>query len=180
MRALIPILLCAALAGGCATRLDGSAYRQQGPAFDLFDFFGGEVRAWGLVQNRSGEVVQRFAVDIEGSVEDNRLSLDETFRYGLGDGVEHRVWTIERGADGGYRGSAGDILGEAEGRSYGNAFRWTYAMDLPVGERSYRVRFDDWIWAMDEDTIVNRSYLQKFGTDVAEVTLFMQRQPGEE
>lgn len=176
MRALLALLLCTWLASGCATRLDGSGYRGQEPQFDLFEFFGGEVRAWGLVQNRSGEVVQRFTVDIAGRVEGDRLRLDETFTYALGEGVERRVWTIVRNADGHYTGSAGDIRGKAEGRSFGNAFRWTYAMDLPVGEGSFRVRFDDWIWAMDEDTIVNRSYIQKFWLDVAEVTLFMQRQ----
>ena len=48
-------------------------------------------------------------------------------------------------------------------------------MDLPVGDRTYRVRFDDWIFALDAQRIVNRSYLQKFGIDVAEVTIFMQR-----
>jgi hypothetical protein len=175
MRALLAIFICTALASGCATRLEGDLYRGQEPGFDLFDFFGGEVRAWGLVQNRSGEVVQRFTVDIEGRVDGDRLVLDESFRYALGEGVQRRVWTIYRGADGRYRGGADDILGEAEGRSFGNAFRWRYAMDLPVGERTVRVGFDDWIWAMDDNTIINRSYIQKFGLDVAEVTLFMQR-----
>ena len=148
---------------------------EQSPAFDLFAFFDGDVRAWGIVQNRKGEVVQRFSVDIRGSVNGNSLTLDETFAYGLGEGVTERVWTITRGSDGRYQGSAGDILGVAAGTDFGNAFRWAYAMDLPVGDKSYRVKFDDWIFALDERRIVNRSYIQKFGLDVAEVTIFMER-----
>ena len=161
--------------GGCATTLDGTRYLSQEPRFDLFNFFNGDVRAWGIVQNRSGEVVQRFEVDIDGNVSGQTLTLDETFRYSLGDGVKERVWTITREDDGSYVGGAGDILGPASGSSYGNAFRWTYAMDLPVEDQTYRVKFDDWIFALDDRRILNRSYIQKFGLDVAEVTIFMER-----
>ena len=51
---------------GCSLTIDGSDYEQQAPQFDLVEFFDGNVMAWGIVQNRSGEVVQRFIVDIEG------------------------------------------------------------------------------------------------------------------
>jgi hypothetical protein len=164
---------------GCATRLDGPRYADQAPGFDLFDFFDGTVDAWGIVQNRSGEVVQRFTVVIDGRRQGGRLILDESFTYALGEGVEQRVWTIERDTGGTYVGSAGDILATAAGQAHGNAFRWAYAMDLPVGGKSYRVRFEDWIFALDADRIINRSYIQKFGVDVAEVTIFMQRRdPG--
>lgn len=178
MKPLVASLLFVTLLSGCATHLDGPRYGDQSPAFDLFAFFEGDIRAWGLVQNRSGEVVQRFEVDIVGSVDGDQLRLDETFRYGLGDGVRERVWTITRNDDGSFTGSAGDILGEASGAAYGNAFQWAYRMDLPVGDKTYRVQFEDWIFALDERRIMNRSYIQKFGLDVAEVTIFMERQNG--
>ncbi|MEE4110307.1 MAG: DUF3833 domain-containing protein [Halieaceae bacterium] len=176
MKPLVATLLCISLLSGCATHLDGARYREQTPDFDLFAFFEGDIRAWGLVQNRSGEVVQRFEVDIVGTVDGDRLTLDETFRYALGEGVRKRVWTISHEGGGNYTGSAGDILGEASGRAYGNAFQWAYEMDLPVGDKSYRVKFEDWIFALDDRRIMNRSYIQKFGLDVAEVTIFMERQ----
>jgi len=49
-------------------------------------------------------------------------------------------------------------------------------MDLPVGDKVYRVAFDDWMWAFNENTLMNRSYIRKFGLVMAEVTIFMQRQ----
>lgn len=178
MKHLLAALLCLGLASGCATSLDGAAYRSHTPTFDLFAFFEGTVDAWGIVQNRRGEVVQRFAVVIDGRVDGDRLVLDERFIYSLGEGVTERVWTIDRNGNGEFSGGAGDILDTATGESFGNAFRWSYAMDLPVGERSYRVRFEDWIFALDGQRILNRSYIQKFGLDVAEVTIFMQRRDG--
>ena len=175
MRFYIFLIAISFLLSGCATKLDGERYRDLRPSFDLFNVFEGEVTAWGVVQNRKGELVQRFEVDIIGDIKDNTITLDETFRYGLGKGVEKRIWSIERLPDGGYRGGAGDILGEARGDAYGNAFRWRYSMDLPLDDGTVRVRFDDWIWALDDSRIVNRSYIQKFGLDVAEVTIFMQK-----
>ena len=168
-------VVCALLISGCATTIDGSRYRSVAPAFELFAFFDGTVKAWGLVQGRDGEVIQRFEVDIEGTVDGDRLTLDETFRYGIGDGPKTRVWVIERQSNGTYLGRAGDVNGTAKGVSFGNALNWQYSMEIPVGERTIEVHFDDWFWALDEQRIMNRSYLQKFGFDVAEVTLFMER-----
>lgn len=169
------LMLALTLATGCATRLTGTDYQALEPQFDLFRFFNGDVVAYGVVQNHRGAVVQQFKVDIRGSVDGNRLTLDEQFTYNLGSGIRERVWSIERMSDGSYRGRAGDVLADATGRAFGNAFQFEYQMDLPVGDDEVRVRFNDWIWALDERHIINRSYIQKFGLDVAEVTLFMRR-----
>jgi hypothetical protein len=169
--------LCVLILSGCATRLDGLNYQATEPRFDLFGFFDGSVTAWGLVQGRDGELIQRFQVEIEGRIEGDVLTLDEQFTYGFGEGVTDRVWTIERLGEGRYQGQAGDVNGVADGQSHGNAFHWTYRMTIPVKGQSLEVRFEDWFWALDKNRIMNRSYLQKFGFDVAEVTIFMERHP---
>ena len=164
------------LASGCAGGIDGEAYKQQKPTFDLYEFFDGSVKAWGIVQNRSGEVVQRFTVDIEGKQNGSQLVLNESFNYLLGDGPASRVWTISPLSSRTFRGEAGDILGSAMGRSYGNAFNFQYKMDLPVDDTTYEVAFDDWFFALESDAMMNRSYIKKFGIVMAEVTIFMQKQ----
>jgi hypothetical protein len=55
------------------------------------------------------------------------------------------------------------------------AMFWGYEMDLPVADDSYRVTFEDWIWAFDDRTIINRSYIKKFGLVFAEVSIFMRK-----
>ena len=52
-------------------------YAQERPTLDLVAFFSRPVQAWGLFQNRSGEVVKRFHVQIESRVEGKQLILDE-------------------------------------------------------------------------------------------------------
>ncbi len=106
MRYLGQLLLCIVVAG-CSVSIDGETYKQHTPSFSLERFFNGDVKAWGIVQNRSGEVVQRFTVDIVGSMDGNVLVLDERFTYSLGEGPESRIWRITPEADGTYTGQVG-------------------------------------------------------------------------
>jgi hypothetical protein len=88
---------------------------------------------------------------------------------------QRRVWTLKRQPDGSWRGTADDVKGEAIGRVAGNALHWTYTLRLPVDGTVYEVAFDDWMWLMDEQTMLNRSRMSKFGVDLGEVTLFFQK-----
>jgi hypothetical protein len=37
------------------------------------------------------------------------------------------------------------------------------------------MKMDDWMFLMDENTLVNRTQMSKFGIDLGEVTLFFKR-----
>lgn len=164
------------MVSGCSVSVEGEDYTSVSPDFNITKFFDGEVKAWGIVQDRSGKVVQRFIVDIDGRMDGDTLILDETFDYGLGEGPTSRTWRITPNGNGSYTGEAGDIAGPATGTEYGNAFNFHYEMDLPVDDTTYRVTFDDWFWAFNENAMMNRSYIRKFGLVMAEVTIFMQKQ----
>ena len=69
------------------------------------------------------------------------------------------------------------MIGTAVGELAGNALRWRYELNLPVDDTSYVVTFDDWMYLMDEDTLINRSSMLKFGVELGQVTLFFRRQP---
>jgi hypothetical protein len=78
-----------------------------------------------------------------------------------------------------FHGTADDVVGVATGRVSGNALHWTYVLRLPVDGKEYLVNFDDWMWQMDEHSMMNRSTMSKFGIDLGEVTLFFRkRTPG--
>ena len=159
----------------CSSSPDLELYKDQGPKLDLRDYFTGPIKAWGLVQDRSGNVIRRFDVDMVGSWKGNTGTLDEDFRYYDGE-KEKRVWTIKRISNQEYEGKAGDILDKAEIKVQGNAMKWTYQMDLTVDGSTYRISFDDWMFLMNDGVLISRSYLTKFGFTVAELTLVMQKQ----
>lgn len=150
-------------------------YKDSKPEISLQEFFNGRIKAWGILQDRSGKVKRRFDVDMEGRWEGDVGKLYETFAFYDGEKQE-RVWTIIKQPDGTYQGTAADILDTATGKSSGSAVQWNYTMDLPVDGKTYRIKFDDWMFAMNDGVLVNRSYLKKFGFVVAELTIFMQKQ----
>ena len=164
-------LMFAALIGlaGCGS-IDPGRYAAQEPALDLKTYFDGTIDAYGMFQDRSGEVVKRFHVLIEASWDGSSGVLDERFRYADGT-TQRRVWKIVDEGNGRYRGRADDVVGEALGEAAGNALRWRYVLRLPVGDREYEVDFDDWMFLMDERVMLNRSVMSKFGFRLGEVTL---------
>ena len=151
-------------------------YKGTTPPADIKEYFNGPVKAWGMVQDWRGRVVRRFDVEMQGRWEGDVGTLTENFNFYDGK-KQQRVWTIKKMADGSYEGTASDIIGKATGRSEGSAVRWNYIMDLPVDDTHYRIRFDDWMWVMNDGVLINRSYLKKFGITVSELTIFMQKQP---
>jgi len=159
---------------GCASNnLD--YYRGTTPHADIKEYFNGPLKAWGIVQDWRGRVIRRFDVEMVGEWNGDIGTLTEHFDYYDGQEQE-RVWTIKKLADETYEGTASDIIGKAAGRTQGTAVRWDYVMNLPVGDTTYRIHFDDWMWIMNDGVLINRSYLKKFGITVSELTIFMQKQ----
>lgn len=150
-------------------------YQGTSPKADIKEYFNGPIKAWGIVQDWRGRVVRRFDIEMVGKWEGDTGTLTEHFEYYDGQ-KQDRVWTIKKLSDGSYEGTASDIIDKATGAAEGNAVRWNYVMDLPVDDTTYRIRFDDWMWAMNDGVLINRSYLKKFGITVSELTIFMQKQ----
>lgn len=170
---LIVLLGVTAMFGCSKTHLN--YYKETTPAFDIQQFFTGKIKAWGIIQDFRGRVTTRFDVEMVGNWDENIGTLEEDFVFYDGK-TQRRVWTITKNSDGTYTGEAGDILGKADGMQQGSAMNWVYTMDVPVDDTTYRLKFDDWMWQMNDGVVVNRSYMKKFGITVAELTLFMQKQ----
>jgi hypothetical protein len=165
---LTPILgVC--MLSSCSTT-DVALYTQEKPLLDMKQYFNGTVDAWGMFQDRKGEVVKRFIVVIQCDWQGDVGTLDEDFTYS--DGTrQKRVWTIKKQTDGLYIGTAADVVGEAIGITSGNALRWKYVLSLPVGDKVYNVNFEDWMFLMDGKVMLNRAVMSKFGFKLGEVTL---------
>ena len=147
-------------------------YKNETPKINLNEFFNGKLLAHGIVQDRSGKVIKRFKVDILASWKDDIATLDEKFAYS--DGTKSsRIWKLKKIGSNQFEGTAGDVEGIADGETAGNAFYFVYDLNLPVDDITYEVNFEDWMFLMDENTLLSRSYMSKWGFDVGEVTLVM-------
>lgn len=149
-------------------------YKGTKPEFDLETYFNGPIKAWGIIQDRKGQVTRQFDVKMIGTWEGDTGTLKEDFSYYDGN-TQHRTWTIKKISTNHYQGTASDIIEQANGLIEGNAMRWAYQMDLEVNGKTFRLTFDDWMYLMNDGNLINRSYIKKFGFTVAELTLFMQK-----
>ena len=159
----------AAMLAGCASPTPAD-YASEKPVLDLKTYFNGDITAHGLFTDRSGKVVRRFTVDMTCSWQGDDGVLDERFSYSDGE-KQRRVWRLKKLPDGRYTGTADDVIGIAQGQSSGNAFQWSYTLRLPVDGKTYDVQFDDWMYLMDENVMLNKAVMSKFGVRLGEVTL---------
>ena len=146
------------------------------PRLVLEDYFLGTSKAWGIFQDRFGNLRRQFVVDIDGAWDGETLTLVEDFRYDDGE-TERRVWRIRKVGEHGYQGVADGVIGEAEGRAYGNALHWTYDFALKVGDGTWNVSFDDWLFLQPDGILINRAEVSKFGVTLGEVTLAFRKVP---
>ena len=144
------------------------------PRFVLEEYFSGKVRAWGVFQDRFGRLRRQFAVDIEGTWDGETLTLVEDFVYDDGE-IDQRIWTIRKIDEHTYEGTADDVVGTATGITYGNALNWQYDFDLQVGDSTFRVHFDDWMFLQDGEVMINRADVTKWGFAVGEASIFFRR-----
>jgi len=173
MKAFFTLMLCTLLAA--CSQVEVADYRDEQPRLDLRQYFSGQTDAWGMFQDRSGKVIKRFHVLIDGRLEGSKLILDEHFTYSDGS-TQQRIWTLREISPGQWRGSAADVVDEAVGEVAGNALRWRYELLLPVDDSIYQVHFDDWMYLLDEQTLVNRAVMSKLGVELGQVTLFFRKQ----
>jgi hypothetical protein len=174
MKSLLPgLVLGLTLLAGCAGP-QVEEYRNEKPVLDLAKYFNGKLDGWGLVRNRSGKVIKRFHVAMTGTWRDDKGTLEEDFAYADGS-KSRRVWNLVKIDDHRYRGSAADVVGEAFGEARGNALQWRYVLSVPVDGKTYEVNFDDWMYLVDDEVMLNKSDMSKFGIGLGEVILSFRR-----
>jgi hypothetical protein len=165
--AAMAALAVAGLAG-CAA-VDVGDYAAEKPTLDLAQYFDGTIDGWGMFQDRSGKVVRRFHVRIDATWDGDNGTLDEHFEYTDGE-KQHRIWRLSKDGNR-YRGTAADVVGAAVGTAQGNALHWSYVLALPVDGRVWDMAMDDWMYLIDDRTMLNRTTMSKFGFRVGEITL---------
>jgi len=170
---LLLFIFMTSMISGC-NKMSIEQYQNRSPHFVLEEYFLGQTRAWGIFQNRSGEVERQFTVDILGKMVDGNLVLEEDFIYADGT-LDRRVWTITKIDEHNYEGRASDVIGHATGKAYGNALSWAYTLDLPYKDATVKVQFDDWMFLQEDGVLINRAKMSKFGVFLGEVTLVFQR-----
>ena len=146
---------------------------------NLEEFFDGDLVAYGQFQDILGTMRRSFVVTIAGDWDGDRLRLVEDFVYEDGS-TEQRIWTlVKTGADS-WEGTAPGVIGRATGQEQGDRFNWQYEIALPVPSadgptETLRVRFDDWMWLLADDRLLNVAYVSRFGVHIGQVIIAFEK-----
>ena len=149
-------------------------YAGKQPAMDIRKHLSGPLRCEGVIYGPTGRVTSRFTADMEGRWDGNRGVLTENFHYDSGT-KQDREWRLSIGNDGRIVADADDLAGQGSGTQEGSAVQLRYTIRLPESAGSHALDVTDWLYLVDERTIVNRSQFRKFGIKVAELVATMRR-----
>ena len=151
-------------------------YAGLGPQFELRHHLSGPIQCEGVIFGPTGKVASRFVADMHGSWEGNIGTLSEVFRYDSGT-VQHRAWTLALANSGDITATAADVVGLGEGRVKGPGVVLRYRIRLTPEAGGHVLDVVDWMYLMENGTIMNRSQFRKFGIKVAELVATMRRVP---
>ena len=92
---LISVFLSLLLTNCASNKMKPEDFKGKQPRLIIEEYLQGNVKAWGLLQNRSGEVTRQFYADLNGSWDGKQLILDEKFNWTDGE-IQTRQWIINK------------------------------------------------------------------------------------
>lgn len=147
-------------------------YADHGPQFDLRDRLNGPIECEGVIYGPLGRVTSRFVADFDVTWNGNVGVMKEVFRYDSG-AVQNREWTLTLGNDGSIKAQAPDVIGTGTGCQKGSSVQLNYKIKLSDDAGGHVLDTVDWMYLVENGTIMNRSQFRKFGIKVAELVATM-------
>ena len=151
-------------------------YAKNTPLMDPRSYFNGKVDSTGVFIDRAGVADPYFHIKMEGKWQGNEGDIFEEFKYS--DGRHNtRSWHVKFTDDTHFTATAPDVVGEGRGVISGNAMHMSYLLRVPVkGGKTYDVTMSDWMWRVDEQTVINKIEMRKFGFKVGELICTFSKQ----
>lgn len=147
-------------------------YAALGPQLDLREHLNGPIVCEGVLYGPTGRVASRFVADFDAAWDGNRGTMREHFRYDNGN-TQDREWSLTIGNDGKVKATAPDVIGEGTGKLSGPTLKLNYRIKLSEKAGGHVLDTTDWMYLVENGTIVNRSQFRKYGIKVAELVATM-------
>jgi len=143
-----------------------------GPTFDIRERLNGPIDCEGVIYGPTGRVTSRFVAHFNAEWNGNKCIMREEFHYDSGQ-TQNREWHLTLGTDGAILAEAPDVIGAGSGRQEGSAVLLNYKIKLTDDAGGHVLDTTDWMYLMQNGTIMNRSQFRKFGIKVAELVATM-------
>lgn len=149
-------------------------YASETLILDLRKYLTGNLKASGVFFGLSGMVTRRFTLTMEGKWSGNKGTLNEDFCYNNGE-IGNRFWSFDFNDNGTFTATAPDVVGQANGAQCGNAAVMSYQLKVHRGQREIIVTMEDWLYLLEDMSLINRARMSKFGFKVGEVFAAFQK-----
>jgi hypothetical protein len=160
------LLLC-----GCGST-STDVYEGKKPEITLKQFYSGPVHGYGIFQDASGEVKDRYYATLIPTWHGNEGTLVEKQWNEQGKLFFQQEWKVKLVEDGkNFTATATKIEGTVKGESRGYALHMQYSLLAPRedgGEVS--VDSDDWTYLQPDGNGINKISMSKFGLHIGDVT----------
>ena len=93
----------------------------------------------------------------------------------------YRVWNLKKTANNEWGGTSDGVIGTAHGVVSGNALKWSYRYNLILEDsflNKLSVDFDDWMFLVENDVLMNRAVFSKFGLKLGTVIITFKKSNG--
>ena len=70
-----------------------------------------------------------------------------------------------------FSATAHDVVNIAYGQQYGNAVKMQYVLTIPVDDKKYDIKINDWLFLVNENSLINVSDMKKFGFKVGSLAI---------
>ncbi|NSX56718.1 DUF3833 domain-containing protein [Parasulfitobacter algicola] len=147
-------------------------YDGKGPQLDLRQHLNGPIVCEGVIYGPTGRVSSRFVGDFHANWNGNVGTMTEVFRYDSGT-TQEREWKLRLGNDGSVKAEAADVIGIGTGMQKGPALQLNYRIKLPEDSGGHVLDTVDWMYLVENGSIINRSQFRKYGIKVAELVATM-------
>ena len=147
-----------------------------GPNFDLRKHLNGPIACEGVIYGPTGRVTSRFTAELNATWQGNAGRMTEHFRYDSGTRLD-REWRLTLIEGGEIIAEADDLVGRGQGVQSGSGVRLCYRIRLPESAGGHVLDVIDWMYLLENGTIMNRSQFFKFGIKVAELVATMRPDP---
>jgi hypothetical protein len=167
---LLALWLTASLTAGCVRKPLEAMPVGSGPSLDPMTFFHGRTHSGGVIESRSGAPTEWIVTDSHG-VKDGAGRLRMVQHLSFQDGTtQERTWSMWRSGPHLFMATANDMVGSATGQSNGRIFHWQWVLARAPGNALSNVTMEQWMYQMDDDSLLIRTSVSKFGFILAEVT----------
>ena len=144
------------------------------PQFKLEVFFSGKVEAFGhMILFFPKKRVDNIKATFDGNFRNSDLHLKE--EYFDGNLKIKRIWIFKKTANNDYIGYEKNVKGSIKVHSRDNILEMSYKFNTHYKCFNFLVNIRDYMYLIDDKTLINKSVISKFGFTIGETILIYKK-----